>query len=111
MSKKIIKSVGENYNHIFAIFVVIKPSICDSHLCIVVLKLSIMVEKFKPGTTVYLIANTHFIEEATVVMTISGFVTIRFTEREGGTRIRESRLYATREEAEAVVAQNKARQF
>ncbi len=66
--------------------------------------------KFKPGDTVYLIGNSHFIEEATVVMTISGFVTIRFTERSGGTRVRENRLYATKEEAEAVVARNRAQQ-
>ena len=59
--------------------------------------------KFKPGNTVYLIGNNHFIEEATVVMTIAGFVTIRFTERGGGTRVRESRLYPTRKEAEANV--------
>jgi len=59
--------------------------------------------KYKPGTTVYLIGNTHFIEEAIVVMTVAGFVTIRFTERSGGTRVRENRLYPTREEAEAVV--------
>ncbi len=64
--------------------------------------------RFKPGDIVYLIGNSHFIEEATVVMTISGFVTIRFVERGGGTRVRENRLYATREEAEAVVAQNQA---
>lgn len=59
--------------------------------------------KFKRGETVYLIGNGHFIEEAVVVMTVSGFVTIRFTERAGGTRIRENRLYKTREEAEAAV--------
>ena len=62
-----------------------------------------MEKKFKPGDTVYLISSAHFIEEATVVMTISGFVTIRFTQRGGGTRVRESRLYATQEEAEATI--------
>lgn len=62
-----------------------------------------METKFKKGDTVYLIGNTHFIEEATVVMTVAGFVTIRFTERGGGTRVRESRLYSTREEAKAVI--------
>ena len=59
--------------------------------------------RFKKGDKVYLIGNTHFIEEATVVMTVAGFVTIRFTERGGGTRVRENRLYASREEAEAAV--------
>ena len=62
-----------------------------------------METKFKPGKTVYLISSSRFIEEATVVMTISGFVTIRFTERSGGTRVRENRLYASREEAEAAI--------
>ena len=59
--------------------------------------------KFKQGDVVYLIGNNHFIEEAVVVMTISGFVTIRFTERKGGTRVRENRLYLTRSEAEAAI--------
>ena len=36
-------------------------------------------------------------------MTIAGFVTIRFTERSGGTRVRENRLYSTREEADAAI--------
>lgn len=59
--------------------------------------------KFKKGDTVYLIGNTHFVEEAVVVMTVASFVTIRFTERGGGTQVRENRLYPTREEAEATV--------
>ena len=66
-----------------------------------------MEKKYKPGDTVYLISSARFIEEATVVMTVSGFVTIRFTERNGGTRVRENRLYRTRAEAEAVVKKNK----
>ena len=63
----------------------------------------IMEKKYKPGDTVYLISSARFIEEATVVMTVSGFVTIRFTQRGGGTRVRENRLYATRIEAEAAI--------
>ena len=59
--------------------------------------------KFQKGDTVYLISNNHFIEEATVVMNLAGFVTIRFAKRGGGTRVRENRLYPTREEAEAAV--------
>ena len=62
-----------------------------------------METKFRSGETVYLINESHVVEEATVVMTISGFVTVRFTEREWGERVRESRLYTTREEAEAAV--------
>ena len=63
----------------------------------------IMEKKYKPGDTVYLISSARFIEEATVVMTVSGFVTIRFTKRGGGTRVRENRLYATRIEAEDAI--------
>ena len=51
-----------------------------------------MDKKYKQGDIVYLIGNTRFIEEAEVVMTVSGFVTIRFTERSGGTRVRENRI-------------------
>ena len=59
--------------------------------------------KFLRGDTVYLISNGHIIDEATVVMNLAGFVTIRFTKRGGGTRVRENRLYASREEAEAAI--------
>ena len=62
-----------------------------------------METKYRAGETVYFISSARFIEEATVVMTISGFVTIRFTQRGGGTRVRENRLYAKREEAEAAI--------
>ncbi len=62
-----------------------------------------MTSKFKPDDTVFLVGNGRFIEEATVVMTVSGFVTIRFKDRSGGTRVRESRLYPTGEEAEAAL--------
>ena len=62
-----------------------------------------MEPKFKSGEKVYLINESHVVEEATVVMTISGFVTVRFTEREWGERVRENRLYATLEEAEAAI--------
>ena len=59
--------------------------------------------KFKKGDKVYLVGDTHFIEEAVVVMNVAGFVTIRFTERGGGTRMRENRLYPTKEEAEVAI--------
>ncbi len=70
----------------------------------IMLKYCNMGTKFKRGDIVYLVSNGHIIEEASVVMTVSGFVTIRFTKRSGGTRVRENRLYATRAEAEAVIS-------
>ena len=59
-----------------------------------------MDNKYNVGETVYLIDNGNSLEEAVVVMHISGFTTVRFTKREGGTRVRESQLFRTREEAE-----------
>ena len=62
-----------------------------------------MEPKYNRGDTVYLVSSARFIEKATVVMNVAGFVTIRFTERSGGTRVRENRLYASREKAEAAI--------
>ena len=62
-----------------------------------------METKYRAGEKVYLINEAHVVEEETVVMTISGFVTVRFTDREWGERVRESRLYVTREEAESAI--------
>ena len=54
-----------------------------------------MDNKYNVGETVYLIDNGNSVEEAVVVMHISGFTTVRFTEQEGGTRVRESHLFRT----------------
>ncbi len=62
-----------------------------------------MEKKYKQGDTVYFISETGSVEEATYVMYIAGFATIRFANGNGGTRIREYRLYSTREEAEAAI--------
>ena len=62
-----------------------------------------METKFKQGDTVYFINDSGSVEEATYVMYIAGFATIRFSKGSGGTRIRENRLYTTREEAEAAI--------
>ncbi|MBQ6342568.1 MAG: hypothetical protein IJI41_05550 [Anaerolineaceae bacterium] len=62
-----------------------------------------MITKYKPDDTVYFISSNGSVEEATYVMFIAGFATIRFSDGSGGTRIRENRLYATREDAEAVI--------
>ncbi len=65
------------------------------------LKYILMDKKYKQGDTVYFISENGSVEEATYVMYIAGFATIRFANGSGGTRIREYRLYSTREEAEA----------
>ena len=59
--------------------------------------------KFKQGNIVYLVDNNLYIEKVEAVMTITGFVTIRFTERKGWTHGRESRLYSAKDEAEVSI--------
>ncbi|MBQ6521151.1 MAG: hypothetical protein IJI14_20780 [Anaerolineaceae bacterium] len=59
-----------------------------------------MKAKYKTGDIVYFSEYGGNVEEATVVMTIAGFVTIRFTQHDSGTRVRENRLFPTRDEAE-----------
>ncbi len=58
---------------------------------------------YRPGQTVYLSgARSGLIKEATVLKYTGGFYTIRF-KNGGGTRVKESRIYPSREEAEAAI--------
>lgn len=70
-----------------------------------------MRKKFNVGDVVYFVSNSIFVKEATVVRCAAGFVTIKFKDsntHEGpsGTRVRESKVFATKEEAKAVAKQN-----
>ena len=58
-----------------------------------------MAAKYSAGETVYLIENGVKIKEAEILKVAGGFCTIRFADG-AGTRVRESRLYPTKEEAE-----------
>lgn len=60
--------------------------------------------KFNLGDIVYFIANGYHVREATVIRT-GGFCTIKFNDNEtpAGTRVRESKLFKTKQEAEVVV--------
>ena len=58
--------------------------------------------RFNPGQTVFIIENGTRIRDAEVLRCSAGFCTIRFSNG-GGTRLRESRLHATRAEAEEAV--------
>lgn len=57
--------------------------------------------RFSPGDNVYFIANAIFVKEAQIVKCAAGSCIIRFTDRSGGTRLRENRLYRTSKEAKA----------
>ena len=45
--------------------------------------------KFQVGQTVYLISSVNWIKEATVLKYSGGFYTIKWTDSDGGTRVRE----------------------
>ncbi len=65
-------------------------------------------KQFNPGDIVYFIASNRIVREAKVIRNASGFVTIKFADGNcgpAGTRVRESKLYHTKEEAEVVVKQ------
>lgn len=59
-----------------------------------------MKQKFKEKQIVYMIASANQIKEMVVVRYSGGFYTLRYRFTDGGIRVRESRLYATKEEAE-----------
>ena len=64
--------------------------------------------KYQPGQKVFLTSSrVDLIKEATVLKYTGGFYTIRFNNG-GGVKVRESRIYPSREEAEAAIL-NRAR--
>lgn len=66
-------------------------------------------KQFNEGDVVYFVASSIFIKKATVIRNAGGFCTIRFEGGNcgtSGTRVRESKLYRTEEEAKKVVEQH-----
>lgn len=66
-------------------------------------------KKYNEGDVVYFVSSSIFIKKATVVRNAGGFCTIRLEEGNcgiSGTRVRESKLYCTEEEAKNVVEQH-----
>lgn len=68
-------------------------------------------KRFNEGDTVYFVASSIFVRKAKVVRTVGGFCTITFDGNgncgTSGTRVRESKLYRTQEEANVIVKQHK----
>ncbi|MBE6133042.1 MAG: hypothetical protein E7180_06660 [Erysipelotrichaceae bacterium] len=62
---------------------------------------------FKAGDIAWIVESTIFVKEVEIVNIRGGFVTLRFKGSSGGMRVRESRLYKTKEEAEKVANSNK----
>ena len=75
--------------------------------------------RFQPGQIVYLIVSNVRVREAKVLKYSAGFYTVKWTEEErtggsdnstsGGMRVRESRLYGTKEEAQEALDKSAGR--
>ena len=55
------------------------------------------------GETGYIVRSNRIIEPVTILSESGGFCTVHFTSRQGGTRLRKSRVFATKEEAAASI--------
>ena len=64
-----------------------------------------MLVKYSPGDTAYIIESGLFVRKVEIVKAAGGFATLRFLDGKGGIRLRENRLYPTREDAEAHISQ------
>lgn len=62
---------------------------------------------FKAGDKAWIVESTIFVKEVEIINVKGGFATLRFKDSNGGMRVRESRLYKTKEEAEKAVDSNK----
>lgn len=60
-----------------------------------------MPNKYNLGDTAYIIESNMFIREVKIVNISGGFAVISFTKGGGRIQLRESRLFPTKEEAEA----------
>ena len=56
--------------------------------------------KFKAGDKAYIVESNRIIREVQVRSCGGGMYTVKFTDSEGGIRVKEHRLFATREDAE-----------
>lgn len=63
--------------------------------------------KYSPDDTAYLVESNRIIRKVKILKFSGGFYTARFVEGGGGIRVRESRLFATEEEAKASLLRSK----
>lgn len=60
-----------------------------------------MAAKYKAGDTAFFVESNRLIREVKILNVGGGFYTIRFLDGNGGIKVKEHRLFATKEEAEA----------
>ena len=58
---------------------------------------------FEIGSHAYIVESSHHIREVTIIHRSGDLYTVKFANNNGGIRVRGSRLYATKEEAEATM--------
>ena len=63
--------------------------------------------KFKVEGKAFIVESSIFVKEVYVVKSSGGFCLIRYANGEGGYRVRESRLFATEEEAKESIDKEK----
>lgn len=59
-----------------------------------------MAMRFKPGDKAFIVESNRFIREVEIRSTAGGMYLIKFADTGGGIKVKESRLFATREDAE-----------
>ena len=59
--------------------------------------------RFKPGSTAYIVESNRFIREVEVKSFSGGLYLLIFKDTGGGVKLRENRLFATKEGAEASI--------
>lgn len=62
-----------------------------------------MMSRFKPGSSAYIVEPNRFIREVEIKNFSGGMYLLIFKDTGGGVKLRENRLFATKEEAEASI--------
>lgn len=65
-----------------------------------------MAHRYRPGDIAYIVENVIFIREVQILRISGGWVTMRFTDTGGGVRLRENRLFPSKEAARATMPEN-----
>ncbi len=61
----------------------------------------------KPGDTAYILESGCFTREVKVIRASGDLYTLKFTDTGGGSKLREGRLFPSRDAAEAAIKQKK----
>lgn len=66
-----------------------------------------MAGKYAKNDVVYLVESNKFVREVQIIRYSGGLYTVQFRKGAGGIKVRESRLFASRQEAEAAIMEQK----